>query len=299
MKAIINIRNFVWSIALIFLSSSLSAQSKKENEFSFVFMSDIHIKHDPAILKSIRGVIDTVNKLKPDFLLSGGDQVYDVMRGNEKMADSLFTLFKEETKAFNAPVHTTVGNHELFGIYKESTTDSTHAYYKYALYEKYFGKTYRSFDHEGWHFVILNNLDVKGYEYIAKFGEDQLKWLQEDLKVVDKKTPVVLIMHVPLVSVQNQVQIPKNGLTTGPDVINKHRLLDMLKPYNLKLVLQGHYHWFEDIYVNDKTHFITGGAVAGRPSWRGTDNGPRGFLFFKVKGDSFSYDFIEYENKKQ
>lgn len=282
-------------LSLLFVADAVYAQKKESKDFSFIFMSDIHIKDDPQILKSYRKAIAKANALSPDFVLSGGDQVFDVMRGNAGMADSLFTLFKQENKALKVPMYTTVGNHDLFGIYKESTTDSTHAYYKYALYEKYLGKTYHSFNHKGWHFVVLNNLDVKGQKYIGSIDNAQLEWLKKDLEKVDKKTPVVVMMHIPLVSVQFQVQQPKVGAVAEPGVVNKYKLFDILEPYNLKIVLQGHLHFFEDIYVNQKTHFITGGAVAGRPSWRGAVNGPRGFVHFKVKGDQFSYDFVEYE----
>lgn len=282
-------------MGLLIMPTILFAQKSANDEFSFIFMSDIHIKDDPQILSSYRKAIAKANTLSPDFVLSGGDQVFDVMRGNAGMADSLFTLLKQENKALKAPMYTTVGNHDLFGIYKESTTDSTHPYYKYALYEKHLGKTYHSFDNKGWHFIVLNDLDVKDQKYFGSFDNAQLEWLKKDLEKINKNTPVVIVMHIPLVSVQFQVQQRRDGAVPEPAVVNKYKLFEILEPYNLKIVLQGHLHFFEDIYVNQKTHFITGGAVAGRPSWRGTVNGPRGFVNFKVKGDQFSYDFVEYD----
>ena len=282
-------------LGIIIAPIALLAQKNANKEFSFIFMSDIHIMDNPEILKSYRKAIAKANSLSPDFVLTGGDNVFDVMRGNASMADSLFTLLKEENKAFKAPIYTTLGNHDLFGIYKESNSDSTHVYYKYALYEKHLGKTYHSFDHKGWHFVILNDLDVKNQQYFGSFDYAQLEWLKNDLAKIDKKTPVVIVMHIPLVSVQFQVQQRREGAVPEQDVVNKYKLFEILEPYNFKIALQGHLHFFEDIYVNQKTHFITGGAVAGRPSWRGTVNGPRGFVNFKVKGDQFNYDFVEYE----
>lgn len=292
--------SYIIAFVLLFsFSINVAAQQDSKDDFSFVFMTDIHLKNEPLIVNSYRKAISKINALNPDFVLSGGDQVYDVMRGNEKKADSLFTFFKKESKAIKSPLYTSVGNHDLFGIYKESPSDSTHAYYKYALYEKYFGKTYYSFEHKGWHFVVLNVLDVKDQRYIASFDKAQLAWLEKDLKSISKETPVVIMLHIPIVSVQNQIDIPENEISEGPSVVNKKQLLDILKPYNLKIVLQGHLHYSEDIFVSGKTHYITGGAIAGRPSWRGLRNGPRGFLHFKVKNGEFEYSFIDYENNKE
>lgn len=293
------IHGFRISLILLFVLNFGAFAQKKKDNFSFVFITDIHIKHDASIINSYRKVVRKINKFNPDFVLSGGDQVFDVMRGGEQMADSLFTLFKKESSAIKAPLYTTVGNHELFGIYEESITDSTHHYYKYGAYEKYLGKPYYSFDHKGWHFVVLNALDVNGKKYIASFDQAQLDWLKQDLSALTKETPVVVMLHIPLVSVQNQFNVPEGGVISQSTAVNRAQLMNILEPYNLKLVLQGHLHYFEDIMVNGKTRFITGGAVAGRPSWRGVKNGPRGFLQFKVKGGKLKYSFIDYENDKE
>lgn len=286
-------------VLLLVLVSDGYSQTAQSEDFSFVFMTDIHLKNEPLVLNSYRKVINQINEISPDFVLSGGDQVYDVMRGNEPKSDSLFSLFIKESKAIKAPIYPAVGNHELFGIYEESPSDSSHHYYKLGMYEKYFGKPYYSFDHKGWHFIVLNSLDVKGYKYIESFDQQQLSWLSEDLKTISPTTPIVIMTHIPLVSVQNQMKEPKDGISYGPSLVNKYKLFEILKPYNLKLVLQGHIHYFEDIMVDGKTRFISGGAVAGRPSWKGLQNGPRGFLSFKTHGDDFSYSFIDYEDNKE
>lgn len=238
--------------------------------------------------------MDSINALQPDFVLSGGDQVFDVMRGNVAKSDSLFQLFLTESARIQAPLHTTVGNHELFGIYEVSPTDHTHPDYKYGMYERYFGPTYYSFSHKGWHIMVLNNLDVDGYKFFAGLDDEQLEWVARDLEQLPPETPVILMMHVPIVSVQNQYRITDDA-GAGPSVVNKDRLMELIHAHNVKLVLQGHLHFPEDILVLNRTRFITGGAIAGRPSWRGLDNGPRGFLHFQVDGEEFSYRFVAYD----
>ncbi len=83
----------------------------------------------------------------PDFVISGVDQVYDVMRGNQERGYSPFTLHKAMCEGFNMPVYNAMGNQDLFGIYEESPEDESHPDYKYGLFERYLGDTYYSFDH--------------------------------------------------------------------------------------------------------------------------------------------------------
>ena len=77
-------------------------------------------------------------------------------------------------------------------------------------------------------------------------------------------------------------------------VQNSAEVLKLFKDHNLKLVLQGHLHWVEDLFIEGKTHFITGGAVAGRPSWKGTRTGEEGFMLIKIKGEKVSWNYIDY-----
>lgn len=256
-------------------------------------MTDVHIKDDPAVLASYRRAIDSINALQPDFVLSGGDQVFDVMRGNVGESGSLFRLFLTESARIQAPLHTTVGNHELFGIYEVSPEDHTHPFYKYGMYEHYFGPTYYSFDHKGWHVAVLNNLDVDGYRFYAGIDDEQLDWLADDLGQLAPGTPIILMMHVPVVSVQDQYRVPSSG--DRPEMLNKDKLMALIHQHNVRLVLQGHLHFPEEIDVMGRTRFITGGAIAGRPSWRGTVNGPRGFLHIEVNGHVFRTRFVAYE----
>jgi hypothetical protein len=67
----------------------------------------------------------------------------------------------------------------------------------------------------------------------------------------------------------------------------------LFENYNLKLVLQGHQHLYEEIKVKD-VQFITGGAVSA--SWWG---GPyygteEGFLLLKFSDDDFSWQYVDY-----
>ncbi len=250
---------------------------------------------DEVVEKAFDKVVLKVKEIKPDFVLSGGDQIFDIMRGNKSKGDSLFSYYVKQTKRFGLPVYHCVGNHDLFGIYEESPEDSTHADYKLGMYKRYLGDPYYSFDYKGWHFIVLNVLDVSNFKYIGKVDDTQLHWLSENLKSILVETPIVVMTHIPLLTTYHDINPPKEGYPTQPPVANRNLVLEKFKNHNLRFVLQGHIHWFEDLNIGDKTRFITGGAVSGRPTWRGYNHGQRGFLKFTVKGGEASYEFVAYE----
>ena len=283
----------------------VSCQSKNKNidqqetEFSFIFMTDIHLKPEANATKAFMLAIDTANRLHADFVLTGGDLVFDVMRGNLPRADSLFQLYLKSIKTFNMPVYNTVGNHDLYGIYEEGGISPSDPDFKYGMFERYLGKTYYSFDHKGWHFIVLNTLDINDdRRYTNVIGEDQIAWLKDDLSRVDRETPIVVSLHLPLLSafydVYEESLPPRPPVSASNKTVPiRHEIMRIFKNHNLTLVLQGHHHCLEDICINGKTHFITGGAVSGY-SWKGVRFVEEGFLLIKVKGNKFSWEYIDY-----
>lgn len=159
------------------------------------------------------------------------------------------------------------------------------------MWERHFGKTYYSFDHKGWHFITLNSLDVTNdKKYATIFHDEQLKWLEDHLKTVEKSTPIVITTHIPMICAYTQLNGGKGSRTVdnAPDVFK------ILENHNLKLVLQGHIHWKEYGFVNDRVHFLTGGSIAGN-GWKGRRHNTReGFMKIKITGDDFSWEYIDH-----
>ena len=138
-------------LILIFSLTNISCENQKgadngEQTFEFAFLTDIHIKPEMNAPKGFQMAIDKVNELNPDFVLTGGDNIYDAMRGNQGRSDTLYTLYTEMIKGFNMPVYNCLGNHDLFAIYAESPEGEDHPDYKYGMFERYLGDTYYSFD---------------------------------------------------------------------------------------------------------------------------------------------------------
>ena len=271
------------------------ADTENDKSFTFVFMTDIHLQPEKNAVAGFNQAIDSVNKLNPDFVITGGDLVMDALGQDFERADMLYDLYKKSLQRFNMPVYNTMGNHEIFGIYKESGIESNHPEYGEKMFEKRIGKRYYSFDHKGWHFMILDGVEDTGESsYIGKIDSVQKEWITSDLEKLNPETPIVVSVHIPFITVVTQLQ--KGSLEPNREstvITNSKEVLALFEPYNLKLVLQGHLHFLEDIYANG-THFITGGAVSSA-WWSGPYNGlEEGFLVVTVKGDDFDREYFDY-----
>ena len=282
----------------VFLVNSCNepAQKTSADSFSFAFMTDIHVQAEKKAAEGFMQAIDTVNKLSPDFVITGGDQIMDALGQTESRADSLYTLYNEISESFDMPVYNTLGNHEVFGYYERSGVDTTHPLYGDRMFEERIGERYYSFEHKGWKFYILDSVEEREGRngYFGFVDDEQIEWLKKDLESVDNKTPVVISVHIPLISVQTQLLSGSTAANSDGIVIkNSKEVLSLFEKHNLKLVLQGHLHFLEDIYA-EGVHFITGGAVSA--SWW---NGPRGslqegFLMVNVEGNEFDWEYVDY-----
>ncbi|MEZ5195445.1 MAG: metallophosphoesterase [Bacteroidales bacterium] len=276
-------------------SSNRQPNDKNDNVFSFVFMTDIHLQPERNAIKGFKQAIDSVNKLNPDFVITGGDLIMDALGQGYGRADSLYNLYIETSEQFKMPVYNTMGNHEIFGIYDESGIEDNHPEYGERMYEGRIGKRYYSFDHKGWHFMILDAVeDSRESSYIGLVDSVQMAWIAKDLESVDPDRPIAISVHMPFITSYMQIfygstEANGNGLVTT----NAKDVMDLFTDRNLKLVLQGHLHFLEDIYANG-IHFITGGAVSSK-WWSGRNNGlEEGFLMVHIDGEDFTWEYIDF-----
>ncbi len=264
-------------------------------DFTFAFLTDIHITPEKNAPAGFRQAIDTVNSLKPDFVITGGDLIMDALGQQRSRADSLYQLYSGLLKGFSMPVYNTVGNHELFAFYNKEI-DTLDPDYGEGMFRRYFGNPWQSFDYKGWHFILLKSIEptpTRGY--YGRINPVQLDWLKNDLAGISDTTPVVVSTHIPFITAYGQWQEGGQQVNGAGSVItNGKEVLDLLRKKNLKLVLQGHQHYYEDLYM-DGVHFITGGAVSS--SWWNGPNGTleEGFMVMKVYGDSISGAYVDYK----
>ncbi len=285
------------AVILLAFIALVGCKERKEvkPDFTFAFMTDIHITPDRNAPAGFRQAIDTVNKLKPDFVITGGDLIMDALGQQRSRADSLYQLYGGLMKEFKMPVYNTVGNHELFAFYNKSI-DTLDPDYGEGMFKRYFGNPWQSFNYKGWHFILLKSIEqtpTRGY--YGRINPAQLEWLKNDLASVSDSMPVAVSVHIPFITAYGQWQEGGQQVNGAGSVItNGREVLDLLRKKNLKLVLQGHQHYYEDLYM-DGVHFITGGAVSA--GWWQGPNGTlqEGFMLVKVYGDSISSSYVDYK----
>jgi predicted phosphodiesterase len=143
--------------------------------------------------------------------------------------------------------------------------------------------------------AIINSIeDTQKSSYIGWVDSTQVSWIKQELAKTDKNTPIIISTHIPFITAFQQKYY---GSTLSNDsslvVVNSKEVIDLFENHNLKLVLQGHLHTVEDIYI-DGIHFITGGAVCGR-WWQGAHMGfEEGFMLINIKNNKLSWEYKEY-----
>ena len=280
--------------------TSAQAQTKvkskpSDSTFSFVYVTDIHLDYKNNSVQYFDKAITKINNLKPEFIVTGGDNIMDAGYPSESRADSLYELYKSEIKRFNMPVHTGIGNHESFGVNNPKISPENPMYGK-KMYESKLGKRYYTFSNKGWKFFMLDDIMETGTrgQYSACIDDEQMGWLKKELAATDSLTPIVICSHIPYFSSLPSMKIIKSGpLEKSRDndgISNSLEFFKLFAHHNLKLVLQGHIHFFEVLYANGIT-YVSGAPLTGA-IWR-TLTKENGLCLFTIKGDDLTWKFIE------
>lgn len=285
---------FVWLTAGLFLFQPVRAQ-QDPSQFSFVFMTDIHVQPERRAMEGFKASIASINELVPDFVITGGDLVMDALGQSYERADSLYQIYDSLVSGLRMPVHNTLGNHEIYGWYARSGADPRHPEYGKKMFEKRIGPRYKTFEHLGWRFIILDSVteDGKG-GYQGGIDQEQVTWLKDILTGIPADQPIVISVHIPFLT--TEAQILRGSLAAnepGEVITNSKEVLELFKEHNLRLILQGHLHYYETMHVFG-TDFITGGAVSGA-WWTGPYLGTEeGFLLLSVKGKDLTWEYVDY-----
>jgi 3',5'-cyclic AMP phosphodiesterase CpdA len=190
-------------------------------DFFFVQLSDTHwgFKDDsvnPDAAGTFKKAVAAINVLsrQPEFIVFTGDMIHTTDDPKERrrrmaeMRDMIGTLKVKDVRF--AP-----GDHD-------AQKDRGEAY------QEFFGKLNYTFDHKGYHFIVLDNTSDPD----QKLGDPQIAWLAADLQQLPASTPVVVLTHRPLFELYK----PWGWWTPDGD-----KALDLLKPFK-STVFYGHIH---------------------------------------------------------
>jgi len=192
----------------------MAALSKIKKPIKLGMIADLHqdVMHDgPARLKAF---LEAMKEEKPDAILQLGDFAYP-----SKKNEAVTKAFK---KAHPRTLHV-LGNHEI---------DGGHSFDEVAKLWGMKGRYYTE-NINGLDLVVLDcNEKPKNHKsgYPAHIGEQQLEWLEKQLKIL--KGPILVFSHQPLAgtsSVDNAGEVQKLLNSAGDKVllaVNGHTHID-------------------------------------------------------------------------
>jgi Icc protein len=270
--------------------SAATPSVQVQEPFTFLFVTDAHLQPE------LNGVVGTdmafkkARAVKADFAINGGDHVFDSLAVPKQRALTLFDLYDKTEQDLGVKVYHTIGNHDVLGIYPASGIAQDDPLYGKKLFEQRFGKLYYSFDHKGHHFIVLDSIGItpdRAYE--GRIDAAQLQWLAADLAALPSGTPVIVSVHIPLVTAFGAYTPEQTVAPThhSLSVANANQVLDLFAGHNVLGVLQGHTHINETVLWKG-VPYITSGAVCGN-WWHGTRLGtPEGFAVVTVANNKLT-----------
>ena len=262
---------------------------EEADEFTALIFGDPQPYTKKEVGHFARGIVEEVAGVKNAlFGLSLGDLVGDDL--------DLHGPYIDATKRVGIPWYNVMGNHDMN---YEATTDSLSD----ETYEFNFGPANYSFNYGKVHFIILDDIlypdprDGKGYW--GGFREAQLKFIENDLKLVDKDKLIVMAFHIPL---------QLNGDSYRRE--DRQRLFDLLKDYPNTLSLSAHTHLqrhnfysAEDGWGQPKPHHeynagtTSGDWYSGELDQEGIpvstmrDGTPKGYAFIHFTRNQYTIDY--------
>jgi 3',5'-cyclic AMP phosphodiesterase CpdA len=232
----------------------------------FAFISDIHLRPGDQSEVEFRACLRHVAKQNPDFLVTGGDHVYDTLWSDRDTMTSQWELYHEvmrqECRLHVEPV---IGNHDVWGWGSPDIDPSLgkqNAQLRLGISERY-----RTFVRDGWRFVVLDSVhQAPDKAYTARLDEEQFTWLE---KTLDGANPTVILSHIPIISVTPYF-FGENEARGEWDVPGAWMHLDARRLRNLflqrpevKLCVAGHMHQVDRVDYQGVTYMVAGSVSGG------------------------------------
>lgn len=266
------------------------------SDFTVAFLTDPHVYEKKGAPEGWLHAFEhaMAQARTPELVVTGGDLVFDVLEVGRESAAAQFELVDRVLASASVPVHHTLGNHDCFGVYETSGVSPEDPLYGKRYFLDHFGleRAYYSFDHEGWHFVVLDTIGIVDRKYRGWVDSEQLGWLDDDLAAAAR--PTVVVGHIPLFS--NYIEWKRGtseGIPQGVCVVNSHEVAQVLVKHPVKLVLAGHLHVNETFQYKGIT-FANIGAVSGN-WWDGLRDGfEEGYAVLEFRGDQVGWRYVDY-----
>ncbi len=268
------IQNLSLASAATVLPIGVNAENTgKKKRFRAAFISDIHIKTLDVAEAGMRKVLQTINQSdkKPDFIINGGDSIMDALAVSKEKTKAQWDLFSDPLYGKNWWLQLT-GN----------------------------TKSYYSFTHQNWHFIVLDSTQENNGGYIALLDAEQFNWLGAELES-NKDKHICVVSHIPIVSFCSAMFF-KDMLPNGDWKLSRallhtdaRMIKDLFRKYpNIRCCLSGHIHLQDEVTYLGIQYFCNG-AVSGN-WWKGAfqDFAPAYALFDFHQDGAVERTMVEY-----
>lgn len=293
------------------LTESVRAEAvspSRKRALRIAHLTDIHVQPELKAAKGFASCLHHVQSLADpvELILTGGDSVMDSFGADEARTKIQWEIWKDVLKGENSlPVRSAIGNHDIWGWDKASskTTGNEANYGKHRATEMLgIDNRYYTFDQNGWRFIVLDSIrhhPTLPNEYTCHLDEKQYDWLSTTLRDTPVTTPVLLLSHVPILSVSVFMWSENKGgeFKIGNYLLHGDalKLKDLFAKHpNVKLCLSGHLHTEERTDYNGVT-YLCNGSVCGN-WWKGRHkDSDEGYAVLNLYDDgSFENEYIEY-----
>lgn len=301
----------VTSVFPVRASAQQPASDSLKQSFRFLYMPDFHLRRD---LDSPTGMVKALQaamalRPAPAFIVTGGDLCHNLrdqtLEQCEEIAELFAKLWRENV---SVPTYHALGNHDAAGWGKGIDTFSggrDHPLFGFRLLQQKLNMPAlsHSFDHGGWHFVVLHNakLGDEPGKVIGEYEQDALNFLRHDL-AQHSRTPTMLFSHYPAITAIEFItgEAKRNDdeqrweLGYSRAARNPEALIDAIGDADVRAIFSGHIHRLDQILVKGQ-RLICAGSVSG-DQWRGPDvDTEEGFAVVDCHADgTFDYNYHEY-----
>lgn len=229
--------------------------------FSFVLVSDSHVrleKNDPQNLfpsdkyanDKNRYVVEQINKINPDLVIHLGD-IPHTIPASENHNQAMKNAYKIYKDGIKSELHVVAGNHDIGNKPNAFTSSPIMDEKSHEIFERYWGKTFSSFDYNNCHFVLLSSSVINSG---LPLEIDQRSWLIGDLEKSRKAGKRIFwCMHHPLF-INNSSENEHYDNIGEP---GRSWLLSLLEKYDVEAVFAGHSHnFFYNLYKNTDVYIL-------------------------------------------
>ena len=263
-------------------------------------LTDVHIKDKwDAPARFARCLHSVQQQPNVDFILNGGDIVFDMNKENIGTINAQWKLWHSIIKSDNSlPIHYILGNHDVW--WNENDRGQIIYGKQYSMDQLQLKLPYYSFTKNDWKFILLDSvhLDIDDTWYIGKLRDEQFNWLQTELQNTPANMPVCVMSHIPLLSATlmiGNMHVNKWEILGGDMHTDSDKIIDLFYQHpNVKLCLSGHVHLRDKVVYNNVT-YLCDGAVSGA-WWEGNNRQTApgyGLIDFYADG-SFEEKYVNY-----